>query len=73
VYLGHVTTYPGVAWAFMLCGESPTIDGAEAAARAAERKIETRYWTPAVHESAFGLPGIVQAALGGEGRNPFGS
>lgn len=73
LYLGHVTTYPGVAWAFMLCGERLTVDGAHAGALATERKISTLYWTPEVHTGAFALPGIVVDALDGSGRNPFGS
>jgi spermidine synthase len=73
LYLGHVTTYPGVAWAYMLCGEQLTIDAETAAERATERKIETRYWTPEVHAGAFAIPGIVRDAITGEGRNSFGS
>jgi spermidine synthase len=73
VYLGHVTTYPGVLWGFMLCGEALTIDAAEAEARAAERKITARAWTPALQASAFGLPGFVTEAFEGSGKNPFGS
>ena len=72
-YLGHVTTYPGVAWAYMLCGERLEVDADAAAERAAERKIETRYWTPEVHAGAFAIPGIVRDAIAGDGRNPFGS
>ena len=71
IYLGHVTTYPGVAWAYMLCGEQLVIDGAAAADRAADRKIETRYWTPELHAGAFALPGIVRDALEGGHNNPF--
>ncbi|MFY9587498.1 MAG: polyamine aminopropyltransferase [Actinomycetota bacterium] len=72
-YLGHVTTYPGVAWAFMLCGERLEVDPDAAAGRATDRKIETRYWTPEVHTGAFAIPGIVRDAITGDGRNPFGS
>ena len=72
-YIGHVTTYPGVVWGFMLCGQSLDVDAAAAAKRAAERQIQTRYWSPEVHEGAFAIPGIVRDAIIGEGRNPFGS
>ena len=71
LYLGHVTTYPGVAWSFMLCGERLTIDASAAAARAADRGIDTRYWTPEVHAGAFALPRVVLDGLSGAGRNPF--
>jgi len=36
------------------------IDEASLARRARSRKIETRYWTPAVHKGAFALPRYVQ-------------
>jgi len=71
LYIGHVTTYPGVAWSYMLCGETLSVDGAEAGARASERKIATRYWTPAIHAGAFALPGIVIEGLASESKNPF--
>ena len=73
LYLGHVTTYPGVVWSFMLCGERLTVDGGRAGALATERKLTTRYWTPEVHEGAFGLPGIVVDGLEATGKNPFTS
>ena len=73
LYLGHVTTYPGVVWSFMLCGEQLTVEGAEAGARAAERKLTTRYWTPEIHTGAFALPGIVVDGLEGGAKNPFTS
>jgi spermidine synthase len=70
-YLGHVTTYPGVLWSFMLCGQRLDIDADAAGARATERKIVTRYWTPEVHVASFGLPAIIREGLEGESRNPF--
>jgi len=73
LYLGHVTTYPGVVWSYMLGGERLAVDAGEAGARATERKIVTRYWTPEVHAGAFAIPGIVRDGLDGEARNPFGS
>jgi spermidine synthase len=71
LYLGHVTTYPGVVWSFMLCGEQLDIDADAAGARAAERKITARYWTPEAHVGSFGLPGIIREGLEGDSRNPF--
>jgi spermidine synthase len=71
LYLGHVTTYPGVVWSFLLGGERLEIDAEAAATRATERKIATRYWTPEIHAGAFALPGIVVEGLEGGGRNPF--
>ena len=71
LYLGHVTTYPGVVWSFMLCGSAVEVDGTVAAKRAGERGLSFRYWTPEVHEGAFALPGIVVDGLSREGRNPF--
>jgi spermidine synthase len=64
-YLGAVPTYPGTLWSYMLCGRSPEIDGAVAAKRAAERGLQTRYWTPEVHESAFALPAFVRGVADG--------
>jgi spermidine synthase len=72
LYLGNVTTYPGVVWSFMLCGERLDIDADAAGARAAERKITARYWTPEAHVASFGLPGIIREGLEGDSRNPFG-
>ena len=72
VYLGAVPTYPGVSWAFMLAGASLDIDARSAEARAAERTLVTRYWTPEVHAGAFALPALVRDALGpGAPPNPF--
>jgi spermidine synthase len=71
LYLGHVATYPGVVWSFMLAGERLEIDVATAAARAAERKLDVRAWTPELHAGAFALPGFVLDGLQGESRNPF--
>jgi spermidine synthase len=71
LYIGHVTTYPGVVWSFMLCGERLDIDADVAGARAAERKITARYWTPEAHVGSFGVPGIIHEGLEGDSRNPF--
>jgi spermidine synthase len=72
VYLGPVLTYPGVLWAYLLAGERVEVDEEAAAARAAERGLATRYWTPAVHRAAFALPGLVAEALGpGPPPDPF--
>ena len=71
LYLGHVTTYPGVVWGFMLAGERLEIDADAAGARAAERKIPVRTWTPEAHVGAFALPGFVLEGLEGDGKNPF--
>lgn len=37
-----------------------SVDAATLARRAKSRKIETRYWTPAVHKGAFALPRFMQ-------------
>jgi spermidine synthase len=72
IYLGHVLTYPGVAWGYMLAGDRLEVDPTAAESRAAERKLETRYWTPELHAGAFGLPAIVRDALAdGPPPNPF--
>jgi len=73
LYFGHVATYPGVAWAYMLCARRLDVDGAEAGARGADRKISARYWSPGLHDGAFGAPGIVIDSLSGSRRNPFSS
>jgi spermidine synthase len=54
----------------MLCGPSLRIDAAEAAKRAAERGLQTRYWTPDVHVAAFALPAFVRRIVE-TGTEPF--
>ncbi len=65
VYLGCVPTYPGTLWAYAIAGRKVEVDSRSAAARARERGIETRYWTPELHSAAFVLPRFVQAILEG--------
>lgn len=67
VYLANIPTYPGVLWSFVLAGERVGVDGRAAAARAAERGLRTRYWSPALHEGAFGLPLTVRDVIDPEG------
>lgn len=63
VYLATVPTYPGVVWSFLLAGQRLGVDAATAEARAADRKLSCRFWTPEVHAAAFALPGLVREAL----------
>lgn len=67
VYLASVPTYPGVLWSFLLAGERLALEPDAAADRAADRKLETRYWTPAVQRGAFDLPGVVLDAIAPDG------
>lgn len=61
LYLGLVPVYPGVLWAFLCAGPAAHPD--VASARARERELETRYWTPEVQRAAFTLPRFVAEAL----------
>ncbi|MGH2829314.1 MAG: hypothetical protein ACRDJM_02410, partial [Actinomycetota bacterium] len=58
-YLGAVPTYPGTLWGYMVAGERLSIDAEEAGKRAAERGLQTRYWTPEIHAGAFAMPQFV--------------
>jgi len=64
LYLGHVTTYPGTLWSYLLAGDDVEVDAPAALARSAERKISARYWNPEIHAAAFALPGVIREALG---------
>lgn len=74
-HTANVPTYPGSLWSFLVAGEGPlTLDPSEAAARATERGLVTRYWTPELQRGAFDLPRVVLEALGeGEPLKPWGS
>jgi spermidine synthase len=61
VYLGPVPVYPGTLWAYLYAGPDP--DDGSAEARAEERKLDTRYWTPEVQRAAFALPRFLADAL----------
>jgi spermidine synthase len=67
VYLGFVPTYPGGMWSFILAGEQLWLDPAGAKARAAERKINARYWRPELQRGAFDVPQIVHDVIAPEG------
>ena len=58
VYLGFVPTYPHGLWSYLLCSNEKDIllDLEVIRKRFEERKIETIYYTPEVHVSAFALP-----------------
>lgn len=67
VYLAAVPTYPGSTWSFILAGDAPALDAGAAAARAAERDIRTRYWTPELHRGAFDVPRFVHEVIAADG------
>jgi spermidine synthase len=67
VYLCFVPTYPGAMWSFVVGGEQLAIDPVTAEQRARERKLETRYWTPAVQRGAFDLPAFVHDVIAPDG------
>ena len=66
-FLGHVPLYPGTLWSFLLAAAEPITDHEQSAARAAERKLQTRYWSPAVQAGAFALPQLVSDVVAGDG------
>ncbi|HHU82536.1 MAG TPA: polyamine aminopropyltransferase [Firmicutes bacterium] len=61
LYLGPVPTYPSGLWSYTLCSKGPdpvaVPDGKFLA-------LETKYYTPEVHRSAFALPLFVKEWLG---------
>ncbi|MGZ4208752.1 MAG: polyamine aminopropyltransferase [Actinomycetota bacterium] len=67
VYVGFVPTYPGGMWSFTLAGERLVLDPVVAAARAAERKLVTRYWRPELQRGAFDVPQIVYDVIAPDG------
>jgi len=67
VYVGFVPTYPGGMWSFTLAGERLALDPVVAAARADERKIQTRYWRPELQRGAFDVPQIVFDVIAADG------
>jgi spermidine synthase len=63
VYLGFVPTYPGVLWSYTSATAGSPLSATsprDVRARLDERGIETRFYTPDVHRSAFSLPVFVQ-------------
>lgn len=62
-YLAAVPTYPGTLWSFLLAGERVRIGAAAAGARAEERGIRARWWTPEVHGACFALPRLVREVI----------
>ena len=67
VYVGFVPTYPGGMWSFTLAGERLSLDPVVAAARADERKLQTRYWRPELQRGAFDVPQIVYDVIAPDG------
>jgi len=67
VYVGFVPTYPGGMWSFTLAGERLALDPVVAAARADERKLQTRYWRPELQRGAFDVPQIVYDVIAAHG------
>lgn len=67
-YLTTVPTYIGGQMALGWASDEPAVRATSREAisgRFAESKIATRYYTPAVHEAAFALPGYIEEALAG--------
>ena len=67
-YVAAVPTYVGGFMALGFAAKQPHLDavpraGIEARARAAGILGKTRYWTPAIHESAFWLPPYIAEQL----------
>ncbi|MCZ6604029.1 MAG: polyamine aminopropyltransferase [Alphaproteobacteria bacterium] len=67
-YLAPVPTYFGGFMAFGWATDDPAtrhLGQDEIAARFERARIETRYYTPAIHKAAFALPGYVQEFVEG--------
>lgn len=60
-YLGIVPTYPGALWSYTM--GSSALEPGRGAQRAAERGIDTRYWSPALQAGAFALPAFMTDVL----------
>jgi spermidine synthase len=65
LYLAGVPTYPGTAWSFFT--NAPIVSAETARARARERGLQTRYWTPEVQRGSFDLPQIVRDVIAADG------
>jgi spermidine synthase len=62
-YLGFVPTYPGVLWSFTSATKGSKLSDvapADVERRLASRGIDTKFYTPEVHASAFSLPVFVR-------------
>lgn len=67
VYLANIPTYPGSLWSFVLAGARLHLDVDAAAKRAADRGLQTRYWTPELQRGAFDLPKIAHEVIAPDG------
>jgi len=66
-YLCLVPTYPGAIWSIVVAGDRFTIDSKVAEQRARDRKLDVRYWTPAIQRGAFDLPAFVHDVIAPDG------
>jgi len=67
-FMAAVPTYPGTLWTYTIGGERVEVLAPEiAAARAAERGLRTRYWSPALQRGAFDLPQIAREVIAADG------
>jgi len=65
-YIASIPTYAGGPMAFGWGSQSPAgraVSVEQLGARFAASGIETRYYTPAVHKAAFGLPAYIEKLL----------
>jgi spermidine synthase len=65
-YIASIPTYAGGPMAFGWGSQSPAgraVSVKQLGARFAASGIETRYYTPAVHKAAFGLPAYIEKLL----------
>lgn len=63
LYLGTVPAYPGVVWTFTIAAKGTLPDRDEIERRFRDRALDTRYYTPQVHEAAFALPAYLDRFL----------
>jgi len=63
-YFGVVPTYPGVLWSYAVATDGAPVSSSSAdeiRSRLESRGINTRYYTPELHASAFATPAFVAA------------
>ena len=62
-YLAPIVTYPGGHWSFSFAGKAfGPLDGPYAK-RFRDRELETRYYTPDIHNAALQLPRYIKDLL----------
>jgi spermidine synthase len=66
-YVGLVPLYPGGVWSYTIASkryDPLNVSGDDVARRLQDAQITPRYYSPAVHTSAFTLPGFIAELVG---------